>query len=180
MGRPSKLTEKQWQDVERRHLAGESIGSLAKEFGVAKNAIFVRVSSRTKTKKSIADQVAKAEMALTSLSPIDQVSVRQLADELKAISRHLVSGAQYGAMTFDRLSRMAHTKTEFIDETQAIDASTPELRSVAALTAVANEAAKTGLNLLAANKDMLKDPHDTEANTLKVIVQNGTGAYRRG
>ena len=54
MGRPSKLTDKQWAEIEKRLLAGESQGKLAKEFKVARSAISDRFSDRLKSVKTVA------------------------------------------------------------------------------------------------------------------------------
>ena len=58
-----------------------------------------------------------------------------------------------GAMTAHRLSQMAHAETDKIDPMAPLEASVGTIKSTAVLLGVANEAAKTGLNLLAANKD---------------------------
>ena len=45
MGRPSKLTEKQWAEIGRRLLAGEKAASLAREFKITEGAIVVGVAA---------------------------------------------------------------------------------------------------------------------------------------
>lgn len=153
MARPSKLTEKQWAEVERRHLAGESIRALAKEFGIAPSNVSARVSKRASVQKAVANQLATAELAFSALPVSEQIAVRNLADELKDISGHLASSAKYGAMTSHRLNAIAHKQTDLIDETGSLEENTEALKSVMAFTKVANEAASTGLNLLRANKE---------------------------
>jgi hypothetical protein len=167
MARPSKLTEKEWAEIERRHLAGESIRSLAREFRVAASSISERISERTTVQKSVAKQLAAAEMAFSALPVSERISVRSLADELKAISSHLASAAKYGSMTAHKLNAIAHAQSEQIDEMAALADNTEALRSVIAMTEGANKAAIIGLNLLAANKDAVKN-----ANTMIDITPN--------
>lgn len=153
MARPSKLTEAQWAEIGRRLAKGESVSALAREYGVSKATISGRFSERLETIKGVAKQVAEAEIAFASLPVSEQCSVRTLADELKGISKHLAAAARYGAMTAHRLSQMAHAETDKIDPAAPIAESVGAIKTAAVLIGVSNEAAKTGLNLLAANKD---------------------------
>jgi hypothetical protein len=153
MGRPSKLSEKQWAEIEQRHLAGETVSDLAREYGIAKGNVSRRVSKRNATTKVIAKQIAEAEIAFSSLPIAQQVSVRHLADDLKAISSHLAGAASFGAMTAHRLSMIASTQVERIDESASLEENTEALKSVLAMTRGANDASQIGLNLLNANKE---------------------------
>ena len=153
MGRPSKLNDKQWASIERRIVGGESIRSLAKEFKIGAATISERVSERIPKHKELAKSLACVEVAFDSLSVSEQVSVRSLADTLKSISYHLGGAAENGARTAHRLSMIANTQVEQIDETASLEANTEALKSIAAMTRVANDAASTGLNLLNANKE---------------------------
>ena len=158
MGRPSKLTPKQWAEIERRLLAGESQGALAKEFKVARSAISDRFSDRLKSIKGVANQLVTAEQSLRSLPVSDQLTALTLADELRAISTHLAGAAKFGAATSHRLSGIAHAKVQEIDDAAPLDEKSREaLRDVAILTKIANEASQIPVNLLAANKEMVKD-----------------------
>lgn len=71
---------------------------------------------------------------------------------------HLAGAAKYGASTAHRLSGIANAKVMEIDDAAPLtDASLLSLKGVAVLTKVANEASQIGVNLLAANKDMIKE-----------------------
>lgn len=168
MGRPSKLTDKQWSDIIKRSVAGEKNRALAREFGISEASIREKVSTQCAEIKSVAHQLIATDDALKALPVSAQILALNLADELRATSIHLASAAKYGAMTAHRLSSIAHTQTALIDETAPIDANMPALKSVAALTATANEASKIGLNLLAANKGRVLDPDD-EAQDVRRI-----------
>ena len=62
MGRRSKLTDKQWIEIERRHLDGESIRSLAKEFKVAESSIRERISAQSKRIIDVANQIVETKL----------------------------------------------------------------------------------------------------------------------
>lgn len=158
MGRPSKLTDRQWSNVEKRLLAGESQGALAKEYKISKAAIQKRFSGRLETVKTVANQLVAAEQALHKLPVSDQLATLTLADELRAISTHLAGAAKFGAATAHRLSGIAHAKVQEIDDAAPLDEKSMEsLKGVAVLTKIANEASTIGVNLLAANKDTVRE-----------------------
>jgi hypothetical protein len=130
---------------------------LAKEFGVSPAAVCVRFSERVNIQKTVAKQLADAETAVLALPVSEQISVRQLADELKAISCHLASAARVGSQTAQRLATLAHEQVGRIrtDGTVDADANTDNLKMAMTLTAGANGAAQIGMGLLAANKDSI-------------------------
>lgn len=154
MGRHSKLTEKQWASIEKRLLDGQSARSLASEFGISEAAIRKRIGTQTKDIKAVANQLVAAETAFSALPIGAQISARTLADRLKAISNHLTGAAEFGAATAHRLSGIAHSKVNEIDDAQPLNPeSMDSLKSIAALTKMANESSEIGINLLRANKE---------------------------
>lgn len=154
MGRNSKLSEAQWADVNRRTLAGESVRSLAREFGVSDAAIRQRLSSQQKQVKAVANQIVAAERALNNLPLTSQRDAQNLANSLRSISDHLASAANYGAATAHRLSGIAHGKVGEIDDAAPLDEnSLAALKGIAVLTKMANESSEIGVNLLRANKE---------------------------
>jgi hypothetical protein len=172
MGRKSKLTEKQWEEIGRRLLAGEKGRALAKEFGIAESTIRERFSAQHAEIKSVAHQVVAAESALKALPISAQIAVFNLADHLRSISGHLASAGNYGAATAHRLTAIAHANVQKIDDAKPLDADSIEaLRGVAALTKLANEASTIGLNLLSANKEAVRDAQDDEPKPVRVVVQ---------
>lgn len=154
MGRPSKLSEKQWAEVEKRLLAGEKPAALAKEYGINRAGLTRRFSQQVKTIKHVANQVFEADVALRQLPVAQQIAVLNLADELKAISAHLASAGKYGAMTAHRLSSIAHAQAKKIDEENPMS-SEGTLTGVAGLTKMANSASEIAINLLRANKEFV-------------------------
>lgn len=164
MGRKSKLTDRQWEQIGKRLLAGETGRSLAKEFGVSEAAIRARFSAQNAEIKTVANQIVAAETALKALPISAQIAVHNLADDLRAMSTHLAGAGKYGAATAHRLSGIAHAKVQEIDDASPLDAEGIEsLKGVAVLTKMANEASTIAVNLLAANKEMVKDMNSGKA-----------------
>ena len=156
MGRPSKLTDKQWESISKRLLAGEKASALGREFKVSPATISERFSKKLEKVKAVANQIVETDQALKALSVSEQISAITLADELKAISENLASAAGYGALTARRLSGMAHTQTAKIDEVDPIKSATT-LQGIAILTKMANSSSEIGISLLRANKEMVDD-----------------------
>ena len=159
MGRKSKLTEVQWGDILRRSLDGESIRALAREFGVAESSVREKISAQSAQIKTVANQIVATEQALKSLPIAAQINAHNLAAKLQAISGHMATGAEYHAATFNRLSLLASKQVQLIDEGNPVGDG-DLLRGVAALTSLANEAAKTPLALLTANKASMEADKD--------------------
>lgn len=158
MGRPSKLTDKQWASIEQRHLDGESIRSLAKEFKIAESSIRDRVSARSTEIKSVANQMVAAEARLKALPIAAQVSAHNLADRLRSISEHLCGAAAYGAATAHRLSGIANAQADLVDDANPqAEKSAAALSNIAGLTKMANASSEIGVNLLRANKETIDD-----------------------
>ena len=156
MGRPSKLTEKQWQEIDARLLKGEPGRSLAREYDVSEAAIRKRFGAH-KQIKAVANQLVAAEMALEALPLGARVSARTLADDLKEISSHLAGAAMYGAATAHRLSGITHAQVALIDDADPLGVDSIEtLKGISALTKLANDSSVIPINLLNANKDSVK------------------------
>lgn len=169
MGRKSKLTESQWEEIKRRLLEGESGRSLADEYGVSETAIRKRVSSQVSEIKSVANQLASAQTALSKLPVSSQISAQTLAQRLVSISNHLASAADYGAATAHRLAGIAHNKIAEIDDADPTGAKSVEaLKGVAVLTKLANDASHIPMNLLAANKETVKSLNEPEDKPLSL------------
>jgi len=155
MGRPSNLSEAKWEELGRRLINGEKAADLAREYKVSRSAISKRFSKQTETVKDVAQQIVSAEEALARLPVSQQLNAINLAQQLRSISQHLASAASYGAATAHRLTALANSEVQKIDDAQPLK-SIENLKGVAALSKLANESASIGLNLLAANKERVK------------------------
>lgn len=152
MGRRSKLTPSQWDDVSRRLLAGEKAKALAKEYGVAESTIRERFSDVHAEIKDVANQIVSADRSLKTLPFSAQIAAISLAEELKSISTHLAGAARLGAQTAHRLSSLANAEVQKVDDANPLE-SLDALKGVSVLTKLANDSAEIGLGLLKANKD---------------------------
>jgi hypothetical protein len=161
MPRPAKISPSQWTEIERRAAVGESVRSLAKEFGVTEAALRFRgISTQTSQVRSVAEQLAAAQSALAGLPVPQQHLAVQLAEALREVSSNLAGAARYGTATALRLTQAAH---QSLHQAGPIDEET--LRSVSMLTRTANDAAQVGLTLLKANEDAMRDS-DAQAQRL--------------
>lgn len=151
MARKSKLTEKQWAEVERRMLEGEPVRALAREFDVSETAIRARKSSQVTEIKDVANQLVSAQQALRKLPISSQQTAQTLAQKLMALSDNLLGAAMHGAATSHRLNALANSEVQKIDDADPLK-SMDAVKAVAVLTDVANKAAATGLALINANK----------------------------
>jgi len=173
MGRKSKLTDKQWEEIGKRLLAGEKGSKLAKEFKVSPATISERFSKSTEKVKSVANQIVETKDALDALTVSEQVSAITLAEQLRSISMHLAGAANYSAATSHRLAGIANGKVQEIDDAAPLnDTSRASLKDVSTLQRLANEASHIPLNLLAANKDAVKQVHKEDpVLPVKIVIE---------
>lgn len=169
MGRKSALNEKQWAEVERRSIAGESGRKLAAEFGITEGAIRKRLGTQVKQIKIVANQIVETNRALKALPIGAQISAQTLAEELMAVSMHLASTAKFNAATAHRVAGIANAKAAEIDDAAPLDdESRAALRDVAVLVDMSNKASEVPLGLLKANKEAVDS-----LNKSKEVVPDG-------
>jgi len=159
MGRPSKLTDKQRSEIQRRHVVGETTRALAKAYKVSQATVATLVSGRTETLKTLAASIVRDERILESLPVSDQTTVLSLADKLRGISEGLATAASHNANVAARLAGMADRKSQKLQisdetdgQTELFDAET-SLKMVAMLVDTANRASTIGTNLLSINRN---------------------------
>lgn len=170
MARPSKLSDSQWETIGKRLLAKEKPAALAREYGISKGLISQRFSKRIEIVKDVAKQIVETDNAISQLNVNERIEAFNLADELKAISKHGASAARYGMQTAHRLSYIANVQAEKINEAASLEENAETIKSVMAMTRGANDAASIGLSLLNANKDANKNV-DVEANGIPELLQ---------
>lgn len=172
MGRPSKLTERQWDEIGRRLLAGEVAADLAREFKVSSASISRRFAKSNATVKAVANQLVSAEQSLRGLPVSQQLAALTLADELRAISMHMAGAAKYGAATAHRLMGIAHGKVSEIDDAAPLTAESLEsMKGIHALTRLANDSAVIPSALIAASKDQMKAIQPAAPLPQRVVVE---------
>lgn len=171
MGRPSKLTDRQWDELKARLSKGEKAADLAREYGVSKTAISTRVSKRIETVKSVANQLFQADAAFKELPVSEQAMTLTLVDELKAISRHMAGAGKFSAASAHRLAGIAHDIVQKVDDAEP-EKTIAALQRFSAVTKLANEASHIPLNLLAANKDAVKlIEREAPVTPVRIVVQ---------
>jgi hypothetical protein len=80
-----------------------------------------------------------------------------LAEKLRSISTSLASAADLGAKTSHRLQALANSEVGKVDDADPLSVdSLTALKGVGVLTKLANDSASIALNLLAANKETVK------------------------
>jgi len=153
MGRKSKLTASQWDEIGRRLTKGEKVANLAREYGVANSTISERFKNRIDAIKGVANQLVSAEESLRALSIPDQISAISLADEIRSISMHMATAGKYSAASAHRLSAIANAQIAKLDDTDPVGGDPDNLRSISAIMKMANDAAVIPIGLMQANKE---------------------------
>ena len=115
VGRPSKLTDAQWQDVLRRRLRRESYRSLARDYGVTEAAIRLKISQSEKEIKRTAKQVVAVSEQIDAMPPAAQVEVFNIAQCMQEGKQLLISAGMRGARVADRLNAVAVKQMEKVD-----------------------------------------------------------------
>lgn len=174
MGRPSKLTDKQWAEIKARLLAGEKAADLAREFKVSPTAVSNRVSKRIETVKAVANQMVSAKRAMSELSDSEQEITNELVNDLMAVQNHMIKGAKYASASWHRLSAIANGQLEKVDDAEPMK-STDILKAHAVLQKLANEAAivPAGLMNAQANREVLRAAREDgdSIKPVKIVVQ---------
>ncbi len=154
MARKSKLSEKQWADVERRMLEGEPVRALAREYEVSETAIRARKSLVVSEIKDVANQLVAVQQRVRSMPISSQQTVQTLAQKLMSLSDSLLGAALHGAATAHRLNAIANGIVQQVDDAEPLK-SMDALKAVAVIGKIANDSAAIGLNLVAANKGQM-------------------------
>ena len=143
MGRKSKLTEKQWEEVGRRHLEGESLRSLAREFGVGESTVREKISAQSAQIKKVANQIVEVEIAKKNLPVSAQISALNLAQRLLMISESLSDAAVAGANTAKLISERTHEK---LSKLQTL--TDEDVKGAIAASMAVNQSGKMGMDIL--------------------------------
>lgn len=168
-GRPPALSPAQQQEVQRRLAAGETVSALAAEFGVGR-ATIRQFSTVSATVRKVAEKVAAAQAELEALPPAQQHQVLSLADRLRKVSDSLADAAVAGADTSRHLHALANAAARKINA-ETFKTAGEDLRAVAALTKMANEAAAVPIGLMSASKSGARLPGDDADEGLPTVVE---------
>ena len=150
-----RLTPLQWANIAARVRFGESKSSLAREYGITRQAIHGKLPGLQEESPidTAASKIVIAheyvQSGVKGMHPKLQVEAWDMAKNLISISENLTEGALYGAMNFFKLAKLAQEMTESM-LADGIDINT--LGAISAITKTANEAAAPSMNLLNINK----------------------------
>lgn len=157
MGRPSKLADRQWEEIGKRLLLNEPAASLSREYGVSKGAISQRFSKRNETVKNVANQIVETNKSLAKLNVSEQIAALDHASRIQAIQDSYLTAAGYGMATSARLHGIANMKVQEVSDCEPLSAESKDaLTEIAAITKIANEAGQLGERMLNANRDSLR------------------------
>ena len=178
MGRPSKFSETRIAQIKEAILNGETHRSVAKRFKCSVGLVSGIVSERVKEMKSAAILLAESKSLLNKFDDNEQRTITRYAEDLLIISDNLAEASKRGSATSARLQNIAERQSRKIEtrmdvdgkETIVIDGEA--LKMTMALTQIANEAARTPLNLISANKEAIKDINlkQIEEDTADIII----------
>lgn len=167
MGRPSNLTNKQWDKIGERLLKGEKLSDLAREYKTSKSSISSRFSKRNETIKATANLVLEGKNALNRLTIPEQVAVSKQVELLQSIQDHLLNAANYGASTAHKANMFANQKMELLDPVKSLD--DPEnmkiAKDVIVLSKIANDSSIIGRDFLSE-----KNQRKTEENQVVQVI----------
>lgn len=171
MGRKSKLSDAQWEEVGKRLLAGEKAADLAREFKVSRATISERFSRTTEKVKAVANQIVTTEQAMEDLTVSEQLSAISMARRLRSTLEHMAGAAEFGASTAHKLNGLANMQLIKIDEVDPLK-SLEVLKGIGALTKLANEAAVIPTALLAGSKEAVKQVQKEDpVLPVKIVIQ---------
>lgn len=156
MGRKSKTTPEQDQRLIERHVAGESIRSLAKEVGISEASLRQKISTQATEIKSVANQIVATEKAMQSLPWHARNLARSRAALMVTIEDNVFAGIVNSSAAFVKLTSMANTELLKVDEADLLsDDSKARLSIVGGLNKMANEAVGPAMTLVNGNKERL-------------------------
>lgn len=152
MGRPSKLTEKQWDEALKAVLNGESQRSVAARYGISNVGLRKRLGSQSLQVKETANQIAIANTMLDKLPVNLKMYAQEMAYGLQAISNNLLRSAKHGAESSAKLAAMAALQLDQIKDVENPMDDQDKLQAFGGLTKMAIDSAKLGVDLINANK----------------------------
>jgi len=146
--------------------AGEATRALAREFRVGEATLRRIFSAQAPIIQDVAQRLATAEADLLRLPVTAQQSARTLADQLRQASTSLAAAAVNGAQINERLTGLAVKRLREIDEQSEPEA----LKPIAALVATGNEAGRTALALVGANKTAVQQEESEAPERIEIVL----------
>ena len=181
-GKSKRIPEEVWTDMTKRLTTGSTMTALAKEYGIPATTISAKLGKRVESIRAAAARASKLYMATEIVRGEDNNSLTSLTEELKIISTNLASAARHGAQVANKTAKLANFTAKLLAETEEVGENMKHLRTIAAYMAVSNEAAKTALTLVAANKEAvtkLSEEIATFADVGQLDAVSASHTYQR-
>lgn len=157
MGRKSALTPEQWQELIRRHMInGESIRSLAKEFGIAESSVREYIRAHKQKIEIASNQIVNATRALNSLPINAQITAHSLAQKKMMLQDGAADVAIDMMFVAKRLGSAAKNKVNSVTDDELLDSET--MKGIMATSLVVNQALRPAADYLAFSvKEKIED-----------------------
>ena len=174
MGRKSKTTPEQDQRLIERHLAGESIRSLAKEVGISEASLRAKISAQSSQIKNAAQHIVQAERALTNMTISAQITARTIASKMLRTLDMVATGNELMGGSYMRLAMAHNAQAQKIDEADPLggEGSAKALLAMSALGKLATQAAEVPIAFARVMKEGLSGQEDDEGG-VTITVRGG-------
>lgn len=151
MGRPSKLTDEQWEAVASRIIKGETLSDVARSLKMSKGTISERVRPLLEKLKTVAERVVETQQVVSALPVIEQRLVITMANRMSSIMDHVTSASEDKAAVSSKLARVARVMADKIDPNGPINAE--DVKAIAVIVETSNRADSAPRDLMNANRD---------------------------
>jgi len=158
MGRKSKLTEDQKADVQRRMSAGESCRALAREFGMAESSLRAYFSARVAKIQTTAKRLATVEDEVAALPVSAQLTVRDLAANMRTTAANLAAVTALNTRTAHRLAKLADKTMDRLEDPEVkAERREVELLNLATYGSLSHNLSRVGVSLVTAGHPLKPD-----------------------
>ena len=162
MGRKSSLTPEQWEELIRRHLInGESIRSLAREYGIAESSIREHIRAHKEKIESVSKQIVDTTRAINALPISSQITAHSLAQKTLLLSEGVADVALDMHAVAKRVSKATKNRADSRTDEELM--SEEDMKSIMAASLVVNQALRPANDYLAtkAREKPEADPEQT-------------------
>lgn len=165
MGRKSSLTQEQWEELIRRHLInGDSIRSLAREYGIAESSIREHIRASKEKIESVSKQIVDTTRAINTLPISSQITAHSLAQKTLLLAEGVADVALDMHAVAKRVSRAVRIRADARTDEELM--SEQDMRSIMAATMVVNHALRPANDFL---EMKAKETQDDPIRTITLI-----------
>ena len=153
------------------------MGSLSREFKIAKSAISERCSPKAERVRLVANKLVDANKALAALPESERPLAVRLADDLKSISSNVARAAKAGSATGAALAELATERAKKVMLVEPKDGHLVDrgaMDDVADLSIASNRALAPAMRLLIAGQGK-EDPGEDKPQSLEELYDRLLG-----